>query len=211
MANESTTQDSEGDGQVLADLLDDLRENVKGNEVSVGDIVDAFDDRSFGVLCTIIGIIAAAPVIGAIPGVSIVMASLVILIASQYLFGRDTPWIPQFLRSRSISRSKLEDGIEKVMPWAKWVDRFVYPRMDWLVAHRHARITIAITMCILAFVMFPLAFIPWGVEAPAIAILLLGIAMMGRDGVFAAIGYSLAGVTIVLLYYSWGVVTAILA
>lgn len=194
--------------QVLADVLDRLKDKTDGDNVSVGDVMDAFEDRSFGAVVTVIGLVAAMPVIGAIPGMSILTGLLILLIVGQYLIGRDHPWIPSTLEARSIERDKLLSGVKKVRPYAKWVDGYVYPRLEWLVRGSAQRYIIAAIIGFLALTMYPLAFVPWGVQAPATAIVLFGVAMMGRDGVFAAVGYALTAVTLVIMIYFWGTIAS---
>ncbi|MBU2580358.1 MAG: exopolysaccharide biosynthesis protein [Alphaproteobacteria bacterium] len=198
------------DTQILADVVDQLSSNTSGDQVSVGDVLDAFEDRSIGALCAIIGVIAATPLVGAIPGVSILTGMLVILIASQYVAGRDSPWIPAFLRARSIARDTLKEGMKQIRPYAVWVDQYIKPRVSWIIAGRVQRRVAAVAMCLLALTMFPLALVPWGVQAPATAIVMLGVAMIGRDGLFALIGYVLSVLTIFVMIYFWDSVSAFL-
>ncbi|MBU1211213.1 MAG: exopolysaccharide biosynthesis protein [Alphaproteobacteria bacterium] len=191
---------------VLADVIDRLKDDTSGEQVSIGDIITAFEDRSFGALCTVIGILAASPVIGPIPGMSIFTAMLVLLVAGQYLAGRNTPWIPSFLTKRSIAREKVTKAAETARPYAQWLDRFVKPRANWIIGGRPQRKVIAVAMCLLALTMIPLALVPWGVLPPALGIVLFGVALMGRDGAFAIAGYALSAVTLVVMYYVWGTI-----
>jgi len=103
---------SSTDEHVLAEVIDQLKNDTSGDQVSIGDILAAFNDRSFGAVCTVIGVIAVTPVVGAIPGMSIITAMLVLLVAGQYLAGRGTPWTPMFLANRSIAREKVQKAAE---------------------------------------------------------------------------------------------------
>jgi hypothetical protein len=47
--------------------------------------------------------------------------------------------------------------------------------------------------------MIPLAAVPWGVTFPAAGLVALGLAMMTRDGLAAALGYALAALTALTL------------
>lgn len=185
---------------VLTDVLDNLLDNLDGDQASVDDVISAFEHRGFGALITAIGLVAAAPVIGAIPGMSILTGTLILLIAGQFIVGRNHPWIPSSLRNRSMNRSTLEKGIEKARPYTKWMDNYIYPRMNWLVRGPLQRRLIASVVCGLALTMYPLALIPWGVQPPATAIVFFGVAMMGRDGLFAALGYLLVALTAYFIY-----------
>ncbi len=191
---------------VLTNVVDRLLDQIEGETVSVGNVVDAFEDRSIGALCTIIGLIAASPLVGAIPGMSILTAALIMLAAGQFVFGRKQPWIPDTLRKRSIDRQTLEKGVKKARPYAEWIDRYIKPRLNWLVGSRVQRRLIAAFMCILALVMIPLALVPWGVLPPALGVIVFGIALLGRDGAFAAAGYLFVGLTAYLMNYLSGTI-----
>ena len=99
----------------LENVLEELQsaaENADG-PLTVGDALNAFAHRSFGALLTLAGLVAALPVIGAIPGVSILTGALVILIAAQFLMGRETPWTPGWLRDFSVDAETMRKGAEK--------------------------------------------------------------------------------------------------
>lgn len=197
------SKNAAADPHVLADVIDQLKDNTNGDRVSIGDVLAAFEDRSIGALCTIIGIIAATPLIGAIPGMSIITGILILLVAGQYVVGRESPWVPSFLTEREVDREKLTKSAKMVRPYAEWLDQFVKPRFQWIVGGSLQRRLIAAVMCVLALTMIPLALVPWGVQPPATAIVLFGVALMGRDGLFAVLGYALSAVTIVIMFYFW--------
>lgn len=182
--------------EVLEDVLDTLLEEADGSQISVRDVLSAFDDRSFGALLTVIGLIAATPIIGAIPGISILCGLLVLLVAGQYVVGRSNPWIPSSLSDRAIDREKFERGLDRARPYAKWIDTFVRPRLSWLVGGQTQRRLIAVAACALALAMFPLALVPWGVLPAAAGVMAFGMAILGRDGIFACVAFGLVGLTI---------------
>lgn len=210
-AAEDNKQASGSDEHVLADITDSLDDNIEGDSVTVGEIISKFEDRGIGALCTIIGLIASLPLIGAIPGMSIITGALLLLCAGQYVFGRTSPWVPGFLRERGISADKMNTATEKAKPYAEWIDQYIKPRWGFLVGGSLQRRVIAVCLCLLALTMFPLALVPWGVQAPAAAVVFFGVAIIGRDGVFAAIGYALTALTAGLIYYFSGAVSSAVA
>jgi hypothetical protein len=200
-------------GKALVDVVDGVESGIEesdGARVTIGQLVTSLNDRGFGVLCAIIGALAATPVIGGLPGVSVGTGLLVLLVAGQYVFGRNSPWIPSLLGRRSFDRDSVEAGLRKVRPYARWIDKLVEPRLTWLVAGDRERRVIATAMCLLALTMFPLALVPWGVFPAALAITAFGIAITGRDGVFALLGYALLAVTAYLIYAFSNVVVSFL-
>lgn len=195
---------------VLVDVLDGVEDGLDGDgkRLTVGEVVASLNDRGFGALCAVIGALAAMPVIGAVPGVSIGSALLILLIAGQQVVGQRSLWIPKSLAKRSFERATLEKGLDAVRPYAQWIDTVIKPRLTWFVGGDTERRLMATAIAVLALVMIPLALIPWGVFPPALAITAFGIAITGRDGVFALIGYVFVAVTAYMLYAFSGAITS---
>jgi hypothetical protein len=61
-----------------------------------------------------------------------------------------------------------------------------------------ARRVILVACAVLALSMFPLALVPAGVTAPGVGLIAFGLALMGRDGLMAAVGYALAMISLAL-------------
>jgi hypothetical protein len=117
----------------MEDVLNRTEEKTDGENVSVREILDAFDKRSYGPILLLISLIALIPLIGGIPGMSILTGSLIILIATQLLFLKPHPWLPKKIQNFSFKREKLTKSVEKARPWAQWVGRFVRPRWTFFM------------------------------------------------------------------------------
>ena len=193
----------------LAGVLERINKHIEGDEVSVDDLIAAFQDRGFGALLIIFGLVAAMPLVGAIPGVSIITGSLILLIAMQFLAGLRHPWIPKALRNRTISKSTVETGVQKSLPYAEWFDSCLSPRIEWIVSSGVGQKAIALVCCFLALTMFPLALVPWGVFPPALAVMIFGVAILAKDGLLALFGYGLGASTLYVLYISWGLISSL--
>lgn len=182
-------------------VLDDLKSVSDESCISVGEIVDAFKNRSLGALLTLLAFIAAIPVLGAIPGVSIVTGSLIVVAVVQSLFASGGVWVPEKMRALEIESDKIETGVEKARPVAKRLDKLLKPRLTWLVESRVAFFMIALTVFILGISFIPLALIPWGIQASALAVLCFGLALLGEDGAFAVAGYALTATSAALVLW----------
>lgn len=180
----------------IADDLIEAEQNAGGDKSSVGDILDAFENRSIGVLITLLGLIAALPIIGAIPGVSIGTGLLILVAAGRQLMVGGGVWAPDKLREVSFEDSKVEKAVDKSRPFLRYVDKLVKPRLDWAV---NRTLTLVCVM-LLALSFLPLAFVPFGVQAPAIGVILFGVSLIGRDGVFSVMGYALMAVTVWVMF-----------
>ena len=183
----------------LQSVLEDLETAGDGDEgeIALGEILDAFEGRSLGVLLTLFGAVAALPVIGAIPGMSIVTGGLILVAVAQSLFGGASGiWAPERLRKRRMSREKLGKAVEKARPVARRIDRLLKARLRPLASR--AAVSAASAPLALAFI--PLAVVPFGVQAPALAVTLLGLSLMARDGACALVGYAFALATVYILW-----------
>ncbi len=185
----------------LENVLDGLDEAARkaDAELTVGDAIDAFAARSFGALLTMVALVAALPVIGAVPGVSVATGALVILIAIQFLAGKRRPWAPERLRSLSVDAGTMRDVVRRMRPYAAWIDRFIRPRLTFLTDGPVQQTVIALAAIALALLFFPAALIPGAVWAPALSVMLLGLALLGNDGVLALLGAAFAAGSIALV------------
>lgn len=188
----------------LENVLEDLGETASetDGDLSVGDAIDAFANRSFGALLTLIALVAALPLIGAIPGMSIVTGALIILVAGQFLYGRETPWTPESLRKLSIDSEMMEKAVDKAKPYAAFIDSFIRPRLTQLTDGKLMSRVIAVASIFLALIFFPMALIPGGVYLPALSVMALGLALLGRDGVLAIAGLLGAAASLALVFFA---------
>ena len=84
--------------------------------MSVGDLMAAVGERSFGPLVLLAGLITVAPLTGDIPGAPTLLGLLVLLTLGQLLCQRRSVWIPSRLSNRRISKQKLFKGLQ-------WTDK----------------------------------------------------------------------------------------
>lgn len=183
----------------LTSVLNELSASGHEEAVSIGEILDAFEHRSLGVLLTLFGLIATLPVIGGIPGMSILTGTLVLVAVGQSFAGQAGLWAPRFVRQREIGRRRFNRVVEKACPWTRRVDNLLKPRLRPLVAGSIQRWILSIAAVLLALTFYPLAFVPFGVTAPAAGVLALGLGLMAGDGLLVLIGYALSAVTAYLM------------
>lgn len=174
----------------LAAVIDSLREAAKGREeVDVDVILDAFDSRLFGPLIVVPALFMVSP-LGAIPVVPTILASFILLVTVQHLFGRTHPWLPGLLRERSVEQEKVDRALDKMRPWAERIDHVIKPRLD-VLASKPAIYVTSIVIVLMAALVPLLEIVPFAVFLPGATILMLGLAMTARDGLLALIGFAL--------------------
>ncbi len=183
----------------IAKILDRLSEAADGETVSIGDIFEAFGSRSYGPLLFIIGSISFSP-IGAIPGASIFFGSLTILLMGQYLFGRSSPWLPGWMRRRSVGSKRLNKAIEKVKPVLDRADGVIRTRLEPLAEPPWSQ-ALALVAILIAATMYPLALVPWGVMVPSLALAMIGLGFAAKDGLLLLVAWFLAAASFGCLGY----------
>jgi hypothetical protein len=78
----------------LSEILARLAEPATGS-VTLGDVLSAVGERSFGALLVILAI--PNMVAGLIPGLSILLGLPLLLVSVQLLVGAEKPWLPRRL------------------------------------------------------------------------------------------------------------------
>lgn len=183
----------------LTDVLDAFGGSGEGDTVAVGEVLDEFDNRSLGFLLTLWGLAAALPIIGDIPGASILLGSLILVAVAQTLIGRGSLWLPDRVRRYEMDRGRFERVIDRVRPWTRRVDRLLKPRLTRLSAGPANTRIIAVAAALLALTFYPLAFVPFGVNVPSLGVVALGLGLLACDGLMVLLGYGFAAATVVVL------------
>lgn len=186
----------------LAELLEQIgKADSKGNRVSLDAIFDAVGRRSFGPILLVAGLITFAPVIGDIPGVPTLMAALVLLVSVQLLFHRDHFWMPQWLLKRSVKRDQLRKALDWMQRPARFVDRFLRPRLIRLV-EGPGLWAIAVVCVAIASAMPPMELIPFSATGAGAALTAFGLALVAHDGLFALFAMLITITTAALVLYA---------
>ena len=196
MATDDRPEERPDEGATsLNEVLDRIDEAAEGRvRVTLGMIVDALGDRSFGPLLLLAGLITLAPVVGDIPGVPTTMGVLVLLTAAQLLIGRDHFWFPSWVLDRGVGRDKLEKASGWLRKPARWVDRVLRARLT-AVVRGPGRFVIALACLVIGAAMPPMEVVPFSANGAGAALTALGLALIARDGLVALIALGVAAGT----------------
>ncbi len=186
----------------LTDTLNVIRDDTKkGEDISIGDLVDALNSRGYGPLLIGPALLTVLPT-GAIPGVPAISALMIIFISVQILLGQSHPWLPKRIKKFSFSRKKFIAGLDKIKPYTEFIDSFFYPRLEFLT-RKELKPFIAILCIILSLGIIVLGWIPFLAMIPASGILLLGLGLSARDGLLVALSFCVMVGSLATLYYMW--------
>ena len=179
-------------------LLDKIENSAgEADNVTVADLLDAIGRRAYGPIILLLGFVAISP-LTLVPGANWLVALITLVIAVQIVFGRRIPWVPQRALKASFPRRYLHQAVTAEKPWARRVDRFTRPRFSFLTESPFVQM-IGLVCVGAALITFPLGLIPLGPVLPSLAILLLGVGLAARDGLFLILsGGALVGSAILL-------------
>jgi hypothetical protein len=171
----------------LSSVLTRLAEPTSGS-VTLADLLAAAGERSFGALLVLLAI--PNMVAGLVPGVSMILGLPLLLVSLQLMVGAERPWLPRRLARLEIRRADLRRMVERTLSPLQRLERALKPRLGFLTAPLAERL-IGLTCLGLSMLVFlP---IPFANLLPATGILLLGFAMLERDGLLALVAFALAG------------------
>ncbi|MDR5865287.1 exopolysaccharide biosynthesis protein [Halomonas koreensis] len=183
----------------LTTLLERVRHAGRHDtDVSLEAILDAVGRRSFAPFLLIAGLITLAPLVGDIPGVPTLMASLVVLTAAQLLLGRRHLWLPRCLLRRRVSRRRFVRLIIWLETPAGWIDRLLRARLVRL-ARPPAHLPVALVCLLIGLAMPPMELVPFTANGAGLALTLFGLALLAEDGLLILMAYALTIGTLALV------------
>lgn len=175
----------------LQSVFAQIESTLEGaDSVDLKTVVEAFGNRAFGPIMVLCGLCMLTP-LGALPGVPPAFGVIVIVFALQLLLRRRSPWMPEILRKVKIPADKFSKIQAKVQPILAKIDNFIRPRFLW-ASTGVMQVVISVVAIILSLTFFLLGMFPFGVVPPAAIILLLGLGITARDGIFILLGLALS-------------------
>lgn len=171
----------------LSETLRRMIDGIKGQTVSLRDLMILVGEQGMLLLCAVACLPFLIPV--SIPGVSTVFGAAIILISISIVLNR-LPWMPKRILDRQLNADKLVPALQKGVSVVSRLDPYLKPRMSGLttgvVINRINGLAITFAGLLL---MLPLGLIPFSNTLPAVAILLLAVGLIQRDGLMLLVGY----------------------
>ena len=171
----------------LSQRLTQIIEEDGPDRLSFSELAAQLHGRAWGGL---LFIFAAINVLPLPPGTSSFFALPILIVAAQMLFGKASPWFPGRLDRRGVTKKELGRLVAK-MGWLEArVERIFKPRLAQLTSPAATRVIglICFLLGLVAAIPIPLFHV-----APALAIVMFGLALIYRDGALV-IAAALAGV-----------------
>lgn len=182
----------------LSEVLRLLASDPERERVSIGDLLHALGDRALGALMFIF---AVPNVLPTPPGTSSVIGAPLVFLAAQLALGRD-PWLPGFISNRSMSCYDFRALVRRIAPWLIRAEKYLRPRAQGLAAPPMEYVIGFVCFVLAVILVLP---IPLGNIPPALAISLMALGVVERDGWWVVAGFA---VTVVALAIVSGVLFA---
>jgi hypothetical protein len=174
-----------------------LIERSTTQSVTLAELLAETSEQSFGLVMALLALPFLLPMP---PGVSTISGSGCILLGLQMLAGWKAPWLPKRIAQMKLPQAFMEKLLKLVQSITKLLEKFVRPRMPWLVNNPSIWRINGLCICWLAILlMLP---IPLTNPIPTVGILLFVFAMLEADGLLMCVSY---GMTLVITAAVFGV------
>lgn len=155
----------------------------RGAPQTLGHVVDALDDRAFGLLILILAIPCLVP---GLPGAQLI-AIPIFLLGLQIVAGRNEPWLPGAAMRAKLKPEWLTAIADFAAKRLRWTERLSRPRWRF-IAHGAGERTLGLIIALAAVTIM----LPITNTIPSLAITLAAVGLLQRDGMFMLGGAALA-------------------
>lgn len=172
----------------LSESFELLAHRAKVESMTLGQILDSLSGRSHALLIVFLSFPCATPL--SIPGTGGPFGVALAFISLFLLLGKE-PWIPGFVRRRALQQDRLIRVLGWMVRFTRRMEKLSHPRIPSISANRPAYwmnvFAIFVFSVVLALpVVVP---VPFSNQVVALPILLIGLGLLEKDGLFIAFGY----------------------
>ncbi len=195
------------DEMPISRRLFQLAEDAEGDSATLDWLLGQLHERAFGLFLLILALPCCIPFLYGIPQI---VALPLMFVSVQILFGRTSPWLPERLGARDVSKAGLQSLAERAKPWLERLEAVSRPRLGALTHPPVDRIVGLALVLFSASILVPL---PGTNTVPGIAVVIISTGLLQRDGLLVLGGtvigtvwiatLILAGATVVTLLKGW--------
>jgi hypothetical protein len=158
-------------------LVEELATGDPNEVLTLGELLDRFSERSFGLFLLIVMLPTFIPIPVGVGGLS---GALAVLIGLQFLARLEHPWLPGFVARREIHRHRLVSFRNRMGKWLDRIERLTRPRTQGVLTHPIAHAFTGLLLIVLGIALalpLPLTNYPFG-----LILLAFSFALIERDG-----------------------------
>ena len=161
----------------LSRTLSRIAAEAEGERITLGDLLAALQSRAFGAMM----IVFAFPnILPSPPGLAAVLGLPLVVLSGLMTAGRE-PWLPDFIARRGLTTATFRNLVERGKPWIERAERLLRQRLLPLTAGFGQRAIGVWCFVLSLLLMLP---VPFGNLAPSLAICVLSLGLLERDGVW---------------------------
>ena len=161
-------------------LLRELVQGVQSDQISVVALLERVGTRSFG------GLIILLAIVGLLPGIGLIAGIGMIVIGTQLVLGFVTPRLPRFVQERSLDVDWVKSVCDRTAEQVENIERWAKPR--WLVVSRMRGLCQLLGLSVIALGAVVLLPLPMTQLPPGVALVMLSLGLLERDGVLILLG-----------------------
>lgn len=171
----------------IVDTVDNAK-TEKTDEVSVREIIQSLGRDSFGPVILLIGLFMIIPGLSDIPGVSVLVGSIIILFAGQFVLGRKKFWLPDIILRQSVKTKKLTKTLATAEKPVMAADAVTKKRFAFLTG-KTGRYAVAFACLGIALFSPLMEFVPLSANVAGLSIFFFGLALVAKDGLMIVFGF----------------------
>jgi hypothetical protein len=188
MSEMPTTVRAEG---CMSLLLERLEHAGDQGAVSIDSILLQLGDRSYGVILLLLAMPNLIPV-PLVPGSTTLTGVPMMLIGAQLVRGLPNPSLPKMLLRQTIPANSLHTWVGRVKAVFARIEPCIHPRWQLFTTRPVSRWVGGLVFCLSGILALP---IPFGNFLPAVAITLIGLGFLEKDGGCVLLGVVMGLVT----------------
>ncbi len=182
MTDQSPHRDDHGQGFIA--LVQSLADASGPEGLTLRQIRDRLDERAYGLMILILAIPCLVP---ALYGVPQIVGIPILLLAGQMLVGRPEPWLPEAALKRTVSKAMLDRMADFAVKRMGWFERLSRPRLRLFAEGWAERAAAGFMILATATIVLPMTN-----TVPSVALALMAVGLIQRDGLFVAGGAAVA-------------------
>lgn len=191
----------------ISQQLAQLATEAPADTVTLDWVLHHLNERAFGLFLLVLALPCCIPFLYGIPQV---VALPLMLVSVQILMGRRSPWLPSKLGGRTVSKEGLHSLSERAGPWLRKIEAISRPRLTALSRPPLDRLVGLGLVLFSASILVPL---PGTNSVPGVAVVIISMGLLQRDGLLILLGLVLgtawiatliiAGATLATLLRGW--------
>jgi hypothetical protein len=184
--------------------LTQLASEAEGEAVTLAWILDQLRERAFGLFLLVLALPCCIPFLYGIPQI---VALPLLFVSGQIMLGRRLPWLPARLGARTVTKEGLTNLARRAEPWLLRIEAVSRPR---LIALTRAPLDQLVGIALVLFSASILVPLPGTNTVPGIAVVIVSMGLLQRDGVLVILGGILGTAWIATLIVAGATLTSLL-